>query len=87
VTALVFGACIFLRNWSFTQQTIFAKWFALPQQLAELAFGEVNDPETLGGALKIAGYYAMNFVFYYVLAALLLRQGPAAPIETEPDGD
>ena len=36
-------------------------------------FGEAGDVGTLRGAFAHAGYHALNFVFLYVCAALLIR--------------
>lgn len=73
VTGLVFGACLFLQSWSWTAGNV-GYWSALPQRAAEQLLGEVRDASTLLGAAKMTGYYALNFLFYYLLAALLLRQ-------------
>ncbi len=85
LTGTVFGLCLFLRNWSATESNI-GEWFALPQRLAEMVAGKVQDPSTLWGALQVTVYYALNFLFYYVIAALILgRRKPAqAPSDSLP---
>jgi predicted ATP-grasp superfamily ATP-dependent carboligase len=73
---LLFAVCVFLQSWDVTASNV-GRWAALPQRIAEAVFGEVHDASTPLGALATAGYHALNFVGYYFLAALILRQRKA----------
>ena len=78
LAAVLCAACVFLQHWSATVGNV-GRWLAFPQRIAEWVFGEVRDPSTVGGALATVGFYALNFAFYYLLAALLLRQRRKRP--------
>lgn len=86
VTALVFGACTLLMHWGPTADNL-GFWLAWPHRLAERLMGEIGDPATLKGALRTVGYYALNFIFYYLVAALILRQTPPLPQLRKPAPD
>jgi hypothetical protein len=80
---VLFGCCVFLQSFPLTATNV-GYWAALPQRIAEAVFGDVRDASTPGGAIATTGYHALNFAFYYLVAALLLRQrrregsGPAS---------
>lgn len=71
LTSVLFGLSVLLINWDLTRDNV--GWLlAWPARVARMALGEAGDLGTLRGALGHAGYHALNFIFLYFLAALLL---------------
>ncbi len=72
VTALLFTASTFFMHWEYSRDSV--GWVvALPGRSIQALVGPF-DPSTLSGALKNTVSYMLNLMFWYVAAALLLRQ-------------
>ena len=86
LTALLFAASIFATNADATRNNV--GWvLGWPVRLAERVFGSLDqiDPGTIMGALRYTGYHALNLLFLYVVAALVLRQRPKKGGKSPPE--
>ena len=75
LTALLFALSVFAINWDATRDNL-GLVLGWPSRVAGWLFGEVHDLATLGGSLRYTAYNALNLLFLYVVAALILRQRP-----------
>ena len=75
LTAVLFAVSVFTVSAEATRNNL-GLIFGWPLRVAEALFGPLAqiDTGTIGGALQLTAYHALNFVFLYVVAALILRQ-------------
>jgi hypothetical protein len=75
LTALLYAVSLFLVSWEPTRDNIglVAAW---PMRFAEALFGSGHDTGTLAGASLETAAHVLNLLVLYVIAALLLREGP-----------
>lgn len=77
LTAVLFAISIFAVNAPATRNNL--GWvLGWPLRLAEQLFGSLDTlgTGTIGGAIAYTVYHALNLLYLYLLAALLLRQRP-----------
>lgn len=77
LTAVLFALSVFAINWDVTHDNL-GLILGWPSRVAGKIFGELEtlDRATLGGALRHTAYHALNLLFLFVVAALILRQPP-----------
>jgi predicted ATP-grasp superfamily ATP-dependent carboligase len=73
LTVVLFAVALLLANWEPTRNNI-GLVLGWPSRLAARLFGQVQDAGTVLGALGGALYGALDLLFLYVCAALILRE-------------
>ncbi|MBN2475786.1 MAG: ATP-grasp domain-containing protein [Pirellulales bacterium] len=87
LTAALFAISLFAVSADATRNNL--GWvLGWPLRVAERIFGSLDqiDPATITGALRYTGYHALNLLFLYIVAALLLRQRPRGGGKGAPGG-
>ena len=73
LTAVLYVLCVLTGNAEATHDNI-GLVLGWPMRLAIRLFGETGELGTFGGAIRYTVYHALNLLFLYLLAAVILRQ-------------